>query len=123
MKLYVCWGTFAPDNHPCGQAHRALVEAGHDPEVVRAYGWGRLPEEVGYVSVYSKRDGVVDWHSCLDPAADHVEIRASHCGMAVSRGAFGAVAEALDTFRRQDARGTKKRSRPRAVRGAARRAA
>ncbi|HWH45831.1 MAG TPA: hypothetical protein VNT32_14010 [Thermoleophilaceae bacterium] len=44
MKLYVCWGTFAPDNHPCGQAHRALVEAGHDPEVVRAYGWGRLPE-------------------------------------------------------------------------------
>lgn len=82
-----------------------------------------FPEEVGYVSVYSKRDGVVDWHSCLDPAADHVEIRASHCGMAVSRGAFAAVAEALDTFRRQDARGTKKRSRPRAVRGASRRAA
>ena len=36
------------------------------------------------VSVYSKSDGVVDWRSCLDPrATELVEIRASHCGMAV----------------------------------------
>jgi hypothetical protein len=38
MKLYVCWGTFAPQGHPCGKARAALIAAGHDPEVVRTYG-------------------------------------------------------------------------------------
>src|SRR3954449_7571195 len=48
MKLYVCWGTFRsprPGGHPCGNAHRALLDAGHDPEVVRAYGLGILPDK------------------------------------------------------------------------------
>ena len=55
-----------------------------------------LPPEVPLVSVYSKSDGVVDWRSCLDPhATELVEIGASHCGMAVSRPAWGAVADAL----------------------------
>jgi Glutathione S-transferase, N-terminal domain len=38
VKLYVCYGTFAPQGHPCGKAHRALTEAGHAPEVQRTYG-------------------------------------------------------------------------------------
>lgn len=38
MKLYVCWGTFAPQGHPCGKAHVALTNAGHDPEVEKVYG-------------------------------------------------------------------------------------
>jgi pimeloyl-ACP methyl ester carboxylesterase len=59
-----------------------------------------LLDGVPLVSIYSKSDGVVDWHSCLDPdATDLVEIRASHCGMAVSRGAWRAVAGALESFR------------------------
>src|SRR4051794_24403240 len=58
------------------------------------------PAGVRLVSVYSKSDGVVDWRSCLDPhATELVEIRASHCGMAVSRAAWRAVADALDGFR------------------------
>jgi hypothetical protein len=55
MKLYVCWGTFpvpwprrdaswAPENHPCKKAHDALRAAGHQPEVVRSYGFGFLPD-------------------------------------------------------------------------------
>ena len=45
MKLYVCWGLFRTPSpgHPCRNAWDALREAGHDPEVVRCYGWGRLP--------------------------------------------------------------------------------
>jgi hypothetical protein len=46
MKLYVCYGTFGsprPGGHPCGNAYKALREAGHDPEVVRSYGLGPLP--------------------------------------------------------------------------------
>lgn len=47
MKLYVCYGTFnaapRPGGHPCGAAHKALKDAGHDPEVIKAYGFGPLP--------------------------------------------------------------------------------
>jgi triacylglycerol lipase len=57
-----------------------------------------LPDGVGLVSVYSKSDGIVDWRSCLDPHAELVEVRASHCGMAVSAAAWQAVAGALEGF-------------------------
>jgi hypothetical protein len=36
-----------------------------------------------FTAIYSKRDGIVDWRACLDPAAEQVEVRTSHCGMAV----------------------------------------
>ena len=47
MKLYICYGTFPtprPGGHPCRNAHKALREAGHDPELVRSYGLGVLPD-------------------------------------------------------------------------------
>lgn len=46
MKLYVCYGTFAmgPHAHPCHVAHRALLDAGYDPQVEKVYGWGPLPK-------------------------------------------------------------------------------
>jgi hypothetical protein len=47
MELYVCWGTFPapwrPGGHPCGNAYKALREAGWDPEVKKTYGLGPLP--------------------------------------------------------------------------------
>ncbi|HEU0025053.1 MAG TPA: glutathione S-transferase N-terminal domain-containing protein [Thermoleophilaceae bacterium] len=45
MKLYICWGTFRsprPGGHPCRNAHEALREAGHEPELERSYGLGVL---------------------------------------------------------------------------------
>jgi hypothetical protein len=47
LKLYVCWGTFQtprPGGHPCANAYGALREAGHDPEVIRSYGYTLLPD-------------------------------------------------------------------------------
>jgi hypothetical protein len=48
VKLYVCWGTFTktprPGGHPCGNAYHALRDAGHDPEVIKSYGLGILPD-------------------------------------------------------------------------------
>jgi hypothetical protein len=47
MRLYICYGLFPsprPGGHPCRNAHRALRDAGHDPEVVRSYGLGLLPD-------------------------------------------------------------------------------
>jgi triacylglycerol lipase len=64
-----------------------------------------LPRGVRLVSVYSKSDGVVDWRACLDPhATEHVEIDASHCGMAVSAAAWRAVGAALAAFQRAERR-------------------
>jgi pimeloyl-ACP methyl ester carboxylesterase len=63
-----------------------------------------FPRGVGFVSVYSRNDGIVDWHACLDPAADHVEVRASHIGMSVNAAAYLEVGRALRSFRRRGAR-------------------
>jgi hypothetical protein len=50
MKMYVCYGTWtagkAVHPHPCGEAHKAVVEAGYEPEVVHSYGLGALPAAV-----------------------------------------------------------------------------
>ncbi len=47
MKLYVCYGTWTVGKplhaHPCGEAHKALIETGYHPEVIRSYGLGLLP--------------------------------------------------------------------------------
>ncbi len=47
MKLYICWGTFPsprPGGHPCRNAYEALKKAGHDPELVKSYGWTLLSD-------------------------------------------------------------------------------
>jgi triacylglycerol lipase len=73
---------------------------------------GGLPGGVGFVSVYSKSDGVVDWQACLDPGADElVEVRTSHCGMAVHPSVWRAVADSLSDFRLRDARAGRARVR------------
>ena len=42
-----------------------------------------IDPDLALTVIYSKRDGIVDWRACLDPAAEHIEVRTSHCGMAV----------------------------------------
>jgi pimeloyl-ACP methyl ester carboxylesterase len=64
---------------------------------------GDFPSGVGFMAVYSRSDGIVDWHACLDPAAtEQVEIHASHCGMALNRAAYEHVARALATFAEEE---------------------
>jgi triacylglycerol lipase len=57
-----------------------------------------FPPEVGFVSLYSRSDGLVDWRACLDPRAEAVEVRASHIGMAVNASVYRAVDTALRAF-------------------------
>ena len=42
-----------------------------------------MPPGVGFTSIWSRRDGIVDWRACLDPLAESVEVTTSHIGMAV----------------------------------------
>lgn len=58
-----------------------------------------LPPRVGYLSVYSRTDGIVNWRACLDPSAELLEVRSSHIGMAVSPRVYRAIAAKLADFR------------------------
>jgi pimeloyl-ACP methyl ester carboxylesterase len=65
-------------------------------EPFRAHLPAEFPADVRYVSVYSRSDGIVDWHACLDPAADEqFEVGASHCGMAVSEQVYRLLGTTL----------------------------
>ncbi len=58
-----------------------------------------FPEDVGYIAIYSRNDGVVSWKACLDPAAHElIEVSSSHCGMAVNPAVYGVVGRALAEF-------------------------
>jgi len=55
-----------------------------------------FPEEVNGTSIYSRRDGIVDWRSCIDASpGQNVAVSASHLGMLVNRHAYAAIATAL----------------------------
>src|SRR3954466_1711056 len=72
-----------------------------------------FPAGVGFVSVYSRTDGIVKWKACLDPAAQPVEVRASHLGMAVNAEVYRAVAASLEGLRAAEAVKRPRRSAPR----------
>jgi triacylglycerol lipase len=58
----------------------------------------RIPADVGFVSLYSRSDGIVDWRACLDPQAETVEVAGSHSGMGASPASYRAIAQALSGF-------------------------
>lgn len=58
-----------------------------------------LAKGVSFTSIFSRRDGIVDWRSCLDPAAKTVEVSTSHLGMAIDPVVFDIVADTLGTER------------------------
>jgi pimeloyl-ACP methyl ester carboxylesterase len=54
-----------------------------------------FPADVAYTSVYSRADAIIDWHTCLDPAAELVEVRSSHTGMGTDPAVALLVADRL----------------------------
>jgi len=104
--------------HPFVLAHVAIVGAlgtGRVPgmfslrclngkccESFRADLVGEFPTDVGYTSLFSRTDGVVDWRACLDPAAEQIEVRASHLGMGLNAEVYAEVGHALGTFARAE---------------------
>lgn len=62
---------------------------------------GDLDPSIAFTSIFSRRDGVVDWRGCLDPAAKTVEVSTSHLGMAVDPQVFDIVADRLAVHRRK----------------------
>jgi pimeloyl-ACP methyl ester carboxylesterase len=56
-----------------------------------------LPAGVAEYNVFSKRDGIVDWRTCVSDGATPVEVRGTHVGMIVNRAVYAAIANALAT--------------------------
>jgi pimeloyl-ACP methyl ester carboxylesterase len=73
----------------------------------------RLPltPEVSFTSIFSRRDGVVDWRSCLDPQARTVEVATSHLGMAFDPVVLDVVAGTLAANRRRRERQVSRQAR------------
>jgi pimeloyl-ACP methyl ester carboxylesterase len=46
-------------------------------------------------SIYSRRDEVVDWRSCIDPRGHSLEVQGRHFGLIVNRDVYRLVAEIL----------------------------
>jgi triacylglycerol lipase len=100
--------------HPVVLAHVAVVGALGSGRVPGMFTWrclrgsccerfradiaGDFPPEVDYVALYSRTDGVVDWRACLDPAAQQVEVRASHLGMGLNAAVYAELGQALSRF-------------------------
>ncbi len=57
------------------------------------------PRRVPTTAIFSRSDGIVSWESCIDrsgsPMVEHVEVMASHVGMAVSAEVYGVIADRL----------------------------
>ena len=54
-----------------------------------------FPRGIPYTAFYSRGDGVVDWRACLDPAAECVEVHATHMQMGANPHVIAQVAARL----------------------------
>ncbi|NUR94829.1 MAG: alpha/beta hydrolase [Kribbellaceae bacterium] len=59
------------------------------------------PADLPFVSMYSHQDAVVDWRSCLDPAAEHIEVGGTHNGMGTDSHVQRLLVAKLRTFSAQ----------------------
>jgi pimeloyl-ACP methyl ester carboxylesterase len=59
-----------------------------------------LPPEVPAIAVFSRRDAIVPWRSCLDPCARHVEVGSTHLGMSTDPDVYAAIGPALAAWAR-----------------------
>ncbi|HKA52986.1 MAG TPA: alpha/beta hydrolase [Candidatus Binatia bacterium] len=54
-----------------------------------------LPAGVGFTSIFTKRDEVVDWRSCVDPQGENRQVSGRHIGLIVNRQVYRILASTL----------------------------
>jgi hypothetical protein len=62
---------------------------------LRAQIAGEFPSEIPFLSVYSRRDEMVDYRSCQDPASRHFEVSTTHGGLVADPTVFAVIAAEL----------------------------
>jgi pimeloyl-ACP methyl ester carboxylesterase len=57
--------------------------------------YAEFPDHIDFVSIYSRSDGIVDWRTSIEPAADTMEVISSHRGLINGVAGISAIARAL----------------------------
>ena len=58
------------------------------------------PISVPVTTIYTKRDGIVDWRACIDrhtPDVEHIEVASTHLGLGIDPDVWRIIAERLAT--------------------------
>ncbi len=91
--------TTGPEQSNANAAFTALRSHHSDDIMVpRIPSWAREPMTVPTTSVYTKGDGIVSWHQCLNralPRTENVEVYGSHCGLGHNPAAIYVIADRL----------------------------
>ena len=91
--------TSGPQESNAGAAFAALRDRHSERAIVpRLPSWAREPMPVPATSIYTKGDGIVHWHQCLNREmrnTENVEVYGSHCGLGYNPAALFVVADRL----------------------------
>jgi pimeloyl-ACP methyl ester carboxylesterase len=91
--------TTGPEQSNARVAFAALRRRHSDDfPVPRTPSWAREPLAVPTTSIYTRTDGVVSWHQCLNrdlPRTENIEVYGSHCGLGHNPAAVFAIADRL----------------------------
>ena len=60
-----------------------------------------MPEEVGFTSVFSKQDEVVEWNASIDPERENREVTGRHIGLIVNPQVYRILADVLSRLQKQ----------------------
>jgi len=77
--------------------HGRCVEAGSDPLTSCDFELPEAPPDVPETVIYTKTDGIVEWHSCIDsgPMVECIEVDSSHCGIPLNLKAWEVMSDRL----------------------------
>lgn len=56
-----------------------------------------LPRGVRFTAIFSRRDEIVDWHTCLDPQGDNRQVSGRHLGLVVNREVYRLLGSILSS--------------------------
>ncbi|MEZ5168075.1 MAG: alpha/beta hydrolase [Acidimicrobiales bacterium] len=93
--------TIGPEQSNAAAAFRALQHR-HTDTIMAPHvpSWARDRCPMPTTSIYTKGDGIVNWHQCLNrklPYAENVEVYGSHCGLGHNPAAMFVIADRLAT--------------------------
>jgi triacylglycerol lipase len=54
-----------------------------------------FPDHVGFTSIFTKQDEVVDWHACIDTKRQNWEVSGGHLSLIVNRAVYRVLASTL----------------------------
>jgi hypothetical protein len=77
--------------------HGRCMETGSDPLSSCEFNLPEEPPDVPETVIYTKSDGIVEWHSCIDsgPKVECIEVESSHCGIPLNLKAWQVISARL----------------------------